>query len=167
MSSLMTSSLSLSPAQNVQAKLVSQIILNSTRHLKPGICSPLPEWYVSLCQLATYFHASIGIWGLTDLNTPNTLRTLDEIFDTGLKAGKDREFLGERKVISTNPLKFSNKFDWQTYGEVDIRRRHVGSALVSLFQKGDLGGGEFETVGIWSANRPGELPMPDPNVSCC
>lgn len=119
--------------------------------------SPLSEWYDSLCKVPTAFDASIGIWGLTDLNTPNALRTLDEIFETGLKAGKDREFLGHRPIISTSPLKFANNFLWQTYSQVDVRRRHVGSALASLFQKGELGGGEYETVGIWSANRPGEL----------
>ncbi|KAF9458659.1 hypothetical protein BDZ94DRAFT_1270171 [Collybia nuda] len=99
-------------------------------------------------------HYQNGIWGLTDLNTPNVLRTLDEIFESGLKAGKDREFLGHRPIISTSPLQFANKFLWQTYGQVDIRRRHVGSALVSMFQRGELGGGEYDTVGIWSANRP-------------
>jgi hypothetical protein len=110
-----------------------------------------------LCKIPTDFNAWIGIWGLTSLDTPNALRTLDEIFDTGLKAGKDREFLGHRPILSTNPLKYANQYIWQTYGEVDLRRRYVGSALVSMFNKGELGGGEYDTVGIWAANRPGEL----------
>ncbi|TFK42731.1 hypothetical protein BDQ12DRAFT_676716 [Crucibulum laeve] len=99
-------------------------------------------------------HYRNGIWGYIDENTPNVLTTLDQIFDQGLKSGKDHQFLGHRPVISTNPLKFSNTYSWLTYGDVDIRRRYVGSALHSLFQGGELGGGEFETVGIWAANRP-------------
>ncbi|KAG6874279.1 hypothetical protein C0995_001504 [Termitomyces sp. Mi166 len=96
-----------------------------------------------------------GVWGLTDINTPNVLKTLDEIFESGLSAGKDQPFLGHRPVISTNPLKYAPQYAWETYGNVDLRRRNVGSALGSLFAKGELGGGEFNTVGIWSANRPG------------
>lgn len=69
--------------------------------------------------------------------------------------GKDRKFLGYRPKISVNPLKFANHYVWETYGDVDLRRRHVGSALTALFKSGELGGGEYETVGIWSANRPG------------
>ncbi|KAG6889706.1 hypothetical protein C0992_004335 [Termitomyces sp. T32_za158] len=99
-------------------------------------------------------HYRNGIWGLTDINTPNVLKTLDEIFESGLSVGKDQPFLGHRPITSTNPLKFAHQYVWQTYGDVDLRRRHVGSALASLFAKGELGGGEFNTVGIWSANRP-------------
>ncbi|KAG6854926.1 hypothetical protein C0991_009749 [Blastosporella zonata] len=95
-----------------------------------------------------------GIWGLTGLDTPNALKTLDEIFESGLSVGKDQAFLGRRPIISTTPLKFANQYVWETYGDVDLRRRHLGSALESLFKKGELGGGEFKTVGIWSANRP-------------
>jgi long-chain acyl-CoA synthetase len=58
-------------------------------------------------------------------------------------------------VISTDPLKYG-PYVWQTYGEVDVRRRHVGSALYHMFAKGELGGGDLDTVGIWSRNRPGE-----------
>ncbi|KAF8905973.1 hypothetical protein CPB84DRAFT_1813952 [Gymnopilus junonius] len=95
-----------------------------------------------------------AIWGLVDERTPNTLTTLDQIFSDGLKAGKDRQFLGRRSIISTNPLKFSPTYTWLTYGEVDVRRRYVGSALHTLFQNGTLGGGEFQTVGIWAPNCP-------------
>ena len=63
--------------------------------------------------------------------------------------------LGHRPRISTSPLKFANYYVWQTYGEVDLRRRWIGSALVKLFSSGELGGGEFPTVGVWSQNRPG------------
>ncbi|KAF9001906.1 hypothetical protein BDQ17DRAFT_1357697 [Cyathus striatus] len=99
-------------------------------------------------------HYRNAVWGLIDENTPNTLSTLDQIFNAGLQAGKNRPFLGYRTVVSTSPLKFSNAYSWYTYGEVDIRRRYVGSALQNLFQSGVLRGGELETVGIWSANRP-------------
>lgn len=29
--------------------------------------------------------------------------------------------------------------------------------MTQLFAKGGLGGGELETVGLWSQNRPGKL----------
>ncbi|CAA7267913.1 unnamed protein product [Cyclocybe aegerita] len=99
-------------------------------------------------------HYRNGIWGLIDENTPGVLKTLDEIWDVGLKVGKNTPFLGERRVVSTNPLKFAPTYTWLTYGEVDTRRKYVGSALHSFFQSGELGGGEFPTVGIWAANRP-------------
>lgn len=100
-------------------------------------------------------HFPPGIWGLLDENTPNCLLTLDQIFEDGLKVGRERQFLGYRPIISTNPLKFADRYEWLTWGEVDNKRRYIGSALQSLFQKREVGGGEYETVGIWSANRPG------------
>lgn len=90
-------------------------------------------------------------------DTTNVLTTITQIFDTGLRAGKDAQFLGHRPLISTNPLKFAPYYVWQTWGQVDQRRRRVGSALSLLFKNGTLGGGEFETVGIWAQNRPGTL----------
>ena len=81
--------------------------------------------------------------------------TLDDIFDSGVKGGENRPFLGHRPILSTNPLKHANHFVWQSYGDVDIRRRHVGSALTSMFKDGTLGGGDYDTVGLWSMNRPG------------
>ncbi|KAG5638150.1 hypothetical protein H0H81_001535 [Sphagnurus paluster] len=101
-------------------------------------------------------HYRNGIWGLVDVHTPKALKTVDEIFETGLAGGRDRPLLGERPILIKNPLKFANHYSWLTYGEVDIRRRYVGSALLSMFASGQLGGGEFDTVGIWSANRPVE-----------
>jgi long-chain acyl-CoA synthetase len=80
---------------------------------------------------------------------------LDEIFECGVRGGKDRPFLGYRPILSTSPLKHANHFVWQSYADVDIRRRHIGSALTLMFNEGKLGGGEYETVGIWSVNRPG------------
>jgi len=99
------------------------------------------------------FHSAI--WGLIDENTPGSFRTTDEIFAEGLRIGKDAPFLGERKIISTNPLKYAPVYSWITYGQVDVRRRYIGSALHSLFEKGELGSGEYPTVGIWFQNRPG------------
>ncbi|KAG6820567.1 hypothetical protein H0H93_015087 [Arthromyces matolae] len=98
-----------------------------------------------------------GVWGLIGNNTPNVLLTLYEIFESGLSSGRDQPFLGHRPMISKNPLKFAHQYVWQTYGEVDTRRRNLGSALASLFAKGTIGGGELNTVGIWSNNRPGKI----------
>lgn len=99
-------------------------------------------------------HYQNGIWGLIGVHTPNALTTVDEIFECGVRKGKDRLFLGYRPTLSTVPLKYANHFVWQSYGDVDIRRRHIGSALTSMFSEGKLGGGEYGTVGIWSVNRP-------------
>lgn len=83
------------------------------------------------------------------------LKTLTEIWANGLEISENKRFLGHRPVISTNPLKYG-PYVWQTYAEVDLRMRRVGSALFHMFGKGELGGGDMETVGIWSQNRPGE-----------
>lgn len=102
---------------------------------------------------------SLAIWGLIDENTPNALTTLDQIFLEGMKAGKNRQFLGYRAQISANPPKFASTYTWYTYGDIDIRRKHIGSAVHTLFQQGVVGGGDFPTVGIFSINRPGEFIM--------
>ncbi|EKM82807.1 hypothetical protein AGABI1DRAFT_82536 [Agaricus bisporus var. burnettii JB137-S8] len=99
-------------------------------------------------------HYRNALWGFIDENTPNHFVTLDQIFEGGLKTGREREFLGYRPILSMNPLKFADQYEWLTWGDVDNKRRYVGSALHSLFSKGEVGGGEHETVGIWSANRP-------------
>ncbi|KAJ2916843.1 hypothetical protein MD484_g3554, partial [Candolleomyces efflorescens] len=99
-------------------------------------------------------HYRNGAWGLIDENTPNSLVTLDQVFQDGLKLGKDRDFLGWRPIVSKRPLKFAPGYSWVTYGEADQRRQYIGSALHTLFQNGQLGGGDLPTVGIWSQNRP-------------
>ena len=99
---------------------------------------------------------SLAIFGLQTEDSPNALRTLDEMFTTGLKVGRNQPFLGYRPIVSRDPLRFSGTFVWHTYGEVDDRRRYIGSALHTMFSKGEIGGGEYDTVGIWSQNRPGE-----------
>lgn len=80
---------------------------------------------------------------------------MDQIFAVALKAGKDTPFLGERQIVSRNPVKYAPTYTWITYGEADTRRRYIGSALHCIFQNGELIGGEHQTVGIWLQNRPG------------
>ncbi|EIM90194.1 acetyl-CoA synthetase-like protein [Stereum hirsutum FP-91666 SS1] len=99
-------------------------------------------------------HYRNGLYGLVDSKTPNVLTTLTEIFEVGLARSRDLTCLGHRPVISTNPLKYADHFVWNTYADSDIRRRQIGSALHHLFKNGVLGGGEYDTVGIWSQNRP-------------
>lgn len=98
---------------------------------------------------------NLGLFGLITEDTPNILKTLTGIFENGHKMGSDRPLLGTRPQISSNPIKYADHYVWQTYGQVDRRRRHIGSAVHKLFRDGELGGGEFDTVGIWSVNRPG------------
>lgn len=86
---------------------------------------------------------------------PGALTTVQDIFQTGLAASRDKPFLGHRPVLSTNPLKFADHYVWETYREVDVRRRAVGSALHGMFASGTLQGGDHDTVGLWSPNRPG------------
>ncbi|KAL1722571.1 hypothetical protein EV715DRAFT_270160 [Schizophyllum commune] len=99
-------------------------------------------------------HYRNGLWGYVDENSPGAVRTLDKLWERALHHRADRNFLGHRPLLSKNPLKFDNKYVWQTYAEVDVRRKNIGSALVSLFQDGTIGGGELDTVGIWAPNRP-------------
>lgn len=103
-----------------------------------------------------YADRIVGRFGQFDLTTPHHLRTQTEVFEVGLAHGRDRPMLGHRPVISTNPLTFAKHYVWETYGDIDVRRRALGSALDKLFREGVLGGGEYETVGLWSQNRPGE-----------
>ncbi|KAM5538994.1 hypothetical protein V8D89_007217 [Ganoderma adspersum] len=89
-----------------------------------------------------------------DLKSPNVFTNLLEIFDEGLRRANGGPFLGHRPIISENPLKYADYHVWQTWPEVDARRRALGSALHKLFQDGTLGGGDLPTVGIWSKNCP-------------
>ena len=81
--------------------------------------------------------------------------TILEIFLSGMATGADRPCLGWRPRISSNPLKFANKYEWMSYAEVNERRLNLGSAIEALFRSGLVGGGELPTVGIWCQNRPG------------
>jgi hypothetical protein len=110
----------------------------------------LPLTSPHLVFLAAFF-------GYVDLNTPGVFTTLPEVFDAGYALSKDSTFLGHRPVASKSPLKYSDHYVWQTYAEVDERRRNLGSAIHALFENGTVGGGEYPTVGLWSPNRPGEF----------
>ncbi|KAG8217331.1 hypothetical protein J3R82DRAFT_5426 [Butyriboletus roseoflavus] len=98
-------------------------------------------------------HYRSALFGLLDVNTPQVFKTLPEIFDNGCSYNPDARLLGHRPVISTQPLKFG-PYAWQTYKQVDVRRRKVGSALHQLFKSGILKTEDLETVGIWAQNRP-------------
>jgi long-chain acyl-CoA synthetase len=89
-----------------------------------------------------------------DLDTSGSLSTLPEVFDSGYALSKNSTFLGHRPIVSKSPTTYAHHYVWQTYAEVDERRRHVGSALHTLFEDGTVGGGEYPTVGLWSPNRP-------------
>ncbi|KAI0313081.1 acetyl-CoA synthetase-like protein [Amylostereum chailletii] len=99
-------------------------------------------------------HYRNSTFGLIDVNTPHALTTLTQAFDIGLALSKDSPCLGHRPLVSKKPLAFADHYVWETYGQIDERRRNVGSALQTWFKDGTLGGGELETVGIWSPNRP-------------
>lgn len=113
--------------------------------------SPVPA------HLVVFHIPIVATFGYVDLNTPDTLTTLTEVFDSGYALSKDNTFLGHRPVISRNPLIYARHYVWQTYAQVDERRRHIGSAIHHLFENGTVGGGESPTVGLWSSNRPGKL----------
>jgi len=95
------------------------------------------------------------LFGFIDANTPGIPKTLPEVFDCGYNQNPDARLFGHRPVISTQPLKFG-PYVWQTYKQVDVRRRKIGSALHELFRSGVLKADGMETVGIWSQNRPGK-----------
>ncbi|OSD01625.1 acetyl-CoA synthetase-like protein [Trametes coccinea BRFM310] len=99
-------------------------------------------------------HYRTSAYPFVTLDTPNTFTNLLQIFDEGKRRAQDRLFLGHRPVVSTQPLKYADYYEWQTWPEVDARRRAIGSALHNLFQSGVLGGGDLPTVGIWSKNSP-------------
>jgi long-chain acyl-CoA synthetase len=118
------------------------------RHHPPCVLLPAVSHLVSIA----------AIFGYVDLNTPGTLTTLPEVFDAGYALSKDRTFLGHRPVASKSPLRYADHYLWQTYAEVNERRRNLGSAVHTLFETGTVGGGgEYPTVGLWSPNRPGEF----------
>ncbi|TFY63955.1 hypothetical protein EVJ58_g2936 [Rhodofomes roseus] len=88
------------------------------------------------------------------LESPGTLTTCWEIFEEGLHRSKGGPLFGRRPLVSTSPLKFADHYEWDSWHRIDERRRAIGSALCNLFRKGVLGGGQLETVGIWSKNSP-------------
>ncbi|KAI0357386.1 acetyl-CoA synthetase-like protein [Trametes cingulata] len=105
-------------------------------------------------QTAIYRHSQFE---LVTLDTPGVFTNLIEVYDEGLRRSKGGPFLGHRPVLSKKPLQYANYHVWQSWPEVDARRRALGSAVHKMFQSGELGGGELDTVGIWSKNCPNWL----------
>ncbi|KAI6043089.1 long-chain-fatty-acid-CoA ligase [Pisolithus marmoratus] len=98
-------------------------------------------------------HYRNAIYGFLDPNAPIFPKTLQDIFNSGYSSNPDANLLGHRPVLSKSPLKFG-PYVWQTYRQVDARRRRIGSALLRLFSTGELKATDIETVGIWAQNRP-------------
>ncbi|KAI0700036.1 long-chain-fatty-acid-CoA ligase [Cerioporus squamosus] len=98
-----------------------------------------------------------SIYPFETIDTPGVLTNLLQVFDEGYRRANGGDFLGHRPVLSKKPLKYANHYVWQTWPEVDARRRAVGSALHKLFQTKELVGGQYETVGLWSKNCPNWL----------
>ena len=88
------------------------------------------------------------------LETPGAFTNLVDLFDEGLRRSEGGPFLGHRPLLSKKPPTFANYYEWQTWPEVDARRRAVGSAVHRMFQARELVGGELDTVGLWSKNSP-------------
>ncbi|KAG8855025.1 hypothetical protein FRB96_007220 [Tulasnella sp. 330] len=83
--------------------------------------------------------------------------TLPQLFESGLAQARDQPCLGHRNLISpaTEPAKWAPEYSWETYAQVDARRKAIGSALEGLFRSGLCPSGrDFEGVGIWAINRP-------------
>ncbi|KAG9032336.1 hypothetical protein FRB95_001589 [Tulasnella sp. JGI-2019a] len=91
----------------------------------------------------------------TDLKGLYDGLTLTDLFESGLSQAADRPCLGHREVVSVEPLKYAPEYTWQTYTEVDRRRRAVGSGIHNMFESGRIPAGQdFQGVGIWAVNRP-------------
>ncbi|KZS99134.1 long-chain-fatty-acid-CoA ligase [Sistotremastrum niveocremeum HHB9708] len=100
-------------------------------------------------------HIRNSAFPFIDLDTPEAPKSVDQLFEAGLAKSGDKPFLGHRAVTSTNPLTHANHYTWQSYKQIDQRRRYVGSALEKLFRDGSVGvAGELQSVGVWSQNRP-------------
>ncbi len=97
---------------------------------------------------------TLGAFPFITLDSPEALKTLHDVFDSGMSRGANGDCLGHRPVISTNPLKFGEQFVWQSWGTIDARKRALGSGLLKLFEDGVIGGGDHRTVGVWSKNCP-------------
>ena len=65
-----------------------------------------------------------------DLNTPGVFTNLVEIFDEGLRRSNGGPFLGHRPILSKKPLQYANYHVWQSWPEVDARRR--GDASIRI-----------------------------------
>ncbi|KAI8998742.1 acetyl-CoA synthetase-like protein [Trametes punicea] len=99
-------------------------------------------------------HYRQSAYPFVTLETPNTFKNLLQVFDEGYRRAKNNPCLGHRPIVSTQPLKYADYYVWQSWPEIDARRRAIGSGLHKLFQTGEIGGGDLPTVGIWSKNCP-------------
>ncbi|KAH9925434.1 long-chain-fatty-acid-CoA ligase [Epithele typhae] len=91
------------------------------------------------------------------ITLPGTALPGETRLDEGLRRSAGGPFLGHRPILSRAPLTLANYHVWQSWPDVDARRRAVGSAVHKLFQSGELVAGDLETVGIWSKNCPNWL----------
>lgn len=90
-------------------------------------------------------------------NMPDLPKTVYEIFELGLKMGSERNCLG-RRPWDSRKADWADRYEWETYGQVDDRRTRIGSGLMKLKEDGVIqttNNNEL-TVGIWSLNRPGK-----------
>ena len=88
------------------------------------------------------------------MDNPGAITNLVDLYSEGYRRSGGGPFLGHRPILSKKPLTFANYHVWQSWPEVDARRRAVGSAIHKLFQTKELGGHQLDTVGIWSKNCP-------------
>ena len=49
---------------------------------------------------------------------------------------------GKSSSVIFLEIKFADHYVWETYGEIDVRMRNVGSGLEKLFRDGKLGRGQ-------------------------
>jgi len=127
--------------------------------LIPDVRRCLPEWYAaqfsSSGNILHSTHFNLAVWPVLTYDSEQGRHSLYEVFQSGLDHSPDGPCLGHRPLISSNPVTFAPTYVWETYRQVDERRRNLGSGLQFLWQEGRAGGGELPTVGIWSQNRPG------------
>jgi long-chain acyl-CoA synthetase len=99
---------------------------------------------------------------------PN-VRTFYDTWQDSLTRFPNNRCLGARPW---NPVTkaWENKFEWQTYAEVDKRSRNFGSGIVELHRRIGAPQGP-QGVGLWCQNRPewqitGEFAYPSSTVRC-
>jgi hypothetical protein len=123
--------------------------------------APSQSWSLSHQTYTSFSSSILAIYRnavfpeITSPQPGQSALTVHELFLSGMAMGADRPCLGWRPRISTNPVKFANKFEWLSYAQVNERRLNLGSAIEALFRSARAGGGELPTVGIWCQNRPG------------
>ena len=121
--STITSSPSRYQARNVQAK---QACLSHRR----SVLLSLPPAHL-ICPITAHYQNEH--FGFIDWKTPGTFTSLTDVFEHALTIARDSRFLGHRPKLSNNPERFAPYYVWETYAQVDVRRRAVGSALFELF----------------------------------